>query len=815
MERRRRWGPSPHKVSWAELCERMSAENSSRATKISSSPLFMSSQIIKSFEYSPDLKDRYNQILLALRPEDAIHIPQLRFDYDTGKIIEWNRSLCDLTGISAAQVVGKPYAEVLDEWIPNLTKEYKRAAVEWATQKEEHVSEYEDGEDCREDYLFPLPLPIRYDSSFKYVSGNRHYDEYIELLAARTDRLINVYPKFRHRVLQYDAKTDGWNFDTTGWVGGVEFTLRRKQYVPSLQTLCKELLPKGHHAFNEDGSLAVTKPDPDNSEEQVPRTPEEIYTTISNYMRSCGPIGIDYIREILNSVCKKTRNWGMRTRSFYFSNDWSSHPETSKIHKYVLLALGGAEMITEKIEKGKLTWTLAYASSKEEERALGGEAPSKSELNRMKQKRHSKIDWEWKKFKTFLIPVFAENKNVPITCGASDSTFVFPTANRPDRTLLTLKVEGHESSDGYYGKEKFKATATVQVPASLNFFQLHRVICQLMSCGPYGTRETHEWRVPNIASDFERPLTDEKLKYVQIGETYFVDHGRRADEDFDQSCLFDKGVAIRQRVSRTGAFVDQDMPLFVEDGLELRIFRKNFGQIKACIHSTCINSVFFQPGTMALLQLGLVNYFTSYSITCTKSEEYVGPLPLNPNINVMQPQCLRGKPEEDDEHWSVEKANKQLLSDRGCLRRNLCKIGSTDYLVQMPWCSLQVSEINRLVGEEPADIAYPVSVHLTGLDHYPMFLYGQPPLPSSEDYEDYVSSMRGRIDPNFLPENIMGKGGIFSVPFRYGNPDHFYDYFYDSDNNDGSSGRDLGIGQVWTREVDEEMARIDSLQPKK
>lgn len=157
MERRRRWGPSPHKVSWAELCERMSAENSSRATKISSSPLFMSSQIIKSFEYSPDLKDRYNQILLALRPEDAIHIPQLRFDYDTGKIIEWNRSLCDLTGISAAQVVGKPYAEVLDEWIPNLTKEYKRAAVEWATQKEEHVSEYEDGEDCREDYLFPLP----------------------------------------------------------------------------------------------------------------------------------------------------------------------------------------------------------------------------------------------------------------------------------------------------------------------------------------------------------------------------------------------------------------------------------------------------------------------------------------------------------------------------------------------------------------------------------------------------------------------------------------------------------------------------------
>ena len=130
MERRRRWGPSPHKVSWAELCERMSAENSSRATKISSSPLFMSSQIIKSFEYSPDLKDRYNQILLALRPEDAIHIPQLRFDYDTGKIIEWNRSLCDLTGISAAQVVGKPYSKLV---LPDMVESEKLAQFDLKT----------------------------------------------------------------------------------------------------------------------------------------------------------------------------------------------------------------------------------------------------------------------------------------------------------------------------------------------------------------------------------------------------------------------------------------------------------------------------------------------------------------------------------------------------------------------------------------------------------------------------------------------------------------------------------------------------------
>jgi hypothetical protein len=476
-------------------------------------------------------------------------------------------------------------------------------------------------------------------------------------------------------------------------------------------------------------------------------------------------------------------------------------------------------MIAEKIEKGKLTWTLAYDGSNEEGRALGGEEPSKSELNRTRHQRHQKIDWEWNKFKKFLTPVLAENKNVPIACGASDSTFIFPTANRPERTLLTLKVEGHERSDGSYGEEKFKAYATVQVPASLNLFQLHRVICQVMHCYPSGVRETHEWRVPNIASDFERPITDEKLEYVQIGETYFVENGRRL-EDYvcDDESLFDRGAAIRQRVSRTGAFVDQDMPLFVEDNLPVeRYLRTNFGQIKACIHSTCINSVFFQPGTIALLQLGLAKYFTTYKITCMKNEEYVGPLPLSPNINVMSPKCLRGKPEEDDEHWSVEEANKQLLSDRGCLRRNLCKIGSNDYLVQMPWCNLQLREINRLGAEGPADIPYPVSVHLTGLDHYPMFLYGQPPLPSSEDYGDYVSSMRGRIDPKFLQDNIMGMSGEFAVPFRYGNTATrgYFLYDYDSDDDDGSSGRDLNIGQVWTREVDEEMARIDSLQPKK
>lgn len=74
--------------------------------------------------------------------------------------------------------------------IPNLTKEYKHAAVDWLSKKKKDVTSEYDAEGCREDYLFPLPLPLIYDSSFKYVSGkNQHHNAYIEILVSRTDRL--------------------------------------------------------------------------------------------------------------------------------------------------------------------------------------------------------------------------------------------------------------------------------------------------------------------------------------------------------------------------------------------------------------------------------------------------------------------------------------------------------------------------------------------------------------------------------------------------------------------------------------------------
>ena len=194
-----------------------------------------------------------------------------------------------------------------------------------------------------------------------------------------------------------------------------------------------------------------------------------------------------------------------------------------------------------------------------------------------------------------------------------------------------------------------------------------------------------------------------------------------------------------------------------------------------------------------------------------KMDEHTGPFPANPNINVMTPKCLRGKPEDgnDGEYgWSVAKANHQLHKDRGCLRRKLGVVGSLDYLTEMPWC-----RYNELY-ERSNDLSHPLAVHVRGGDNHPMFLVGEPPLPSSDEYAKYILSLYGRIDERFLQEKITGMFGEFAVPFRYGTDDtddSDLEDTYDSDSNSGHTKRKTDkecIGKVWEREVDEEMEQM-------
>ena len=626
-----------------------------------------------------------------------------------------------------------------------------------------------------------------------------HHDEFVELLVGRADNLLELYPTFNSSrgVPQYGIIGDRsrWFFDTRGWIGGMEFTLKRKQYVPSLQVMCSDLLPRGETVFSRDGSLvagaSALKSSGVNEEEEG-----DIYEMISKYIRSCNRTGMRYILDVLHNVRRSTRGTA-RIKKLYFSDDWSTLPATSSINKVVLLALGGARIIVQTVEKGKLSWSCAFGGPKS--------VTSKEDKREVERKRMEKHRL-WHQFISYIAPVVTENEQ-----------YYLLATEMPDSTLLTLRIEGVERSSGSYEEEKFTASATVQVPATLNFFQLHRAVMQTMNCRPDTMRETHEWRVPNIGSHFERAVTDDHCSFVQLGENYFVEDGRREDYGGDES-LFDRGAAIRQRISGAGAFFDRSMPLFSEKSFYGCIRNhSSIEKIVACVHSTCIDSVFFQPGTTALLQDGLCKYMAKFKITCMKRDEYDGPLPANPDLNVMQPKCLRGKPEEgdDDEYgWSVAKANKQLERDRGCLRRkDTCGLGS-EIMTQMPWCKISArpQPRNNLWGcwDNEPDVPYPLAAQLTGLDHYPMFLYGEPPLPGSDEYEDYVSTLNGRIDPKFLPENVANFCGGFSVPF--GGPAYSN---YDSDDGSSDDGSDKCIGRVWTREVDEEMKRMSSLQPAK
>ena len=61
--------------------------------------------------------------------------------------------------------------------------------------------------------------------------------------------------------------------------------------------------------------------------------------------------GMRYILEVLHNSRRCTRGTA-RIKKLYFSDDWSTHPETSSINKVVMLALGGAIIIVQAVEKG-------------------------------------------------------------------------------------------------------------------------------------------------------------------------------------------------------------------------------------------------------------------------------------------------------------------------------------------------------------------------------------------------------------------------------------------------------------------------------
>lgn len=360
--------------------------------------------------------------------------------------------------------------------------------------------------------------------------------------------------------------------------------------------------------------------------------------------------------------------------------------------------------------------------------------------------------------------------------------------------------------------EPFQLSATIQVPASLNFFQLHRVVNQTVNASSDCEHQTHKWSFVNLAYEWHfssgSTLTNERCQLVELGTTYDQSWSRERRSGYTFGSLFEQGRAIRQRISKTGAYNQKvRFECGRHDGYYGGYLDEETGEdkIHACIHSTCISALFTNPGITALLQQGHKHEEcqTNYKVTCSKVESYVGPMPQNPKINVMLSKCLRGTP-QDPEMWSAKEANEQLFKDRGCLRRMLLDFDSETCMQVMPWCHEDHSDYVLLLRDRrEKKPPRPLATELVGPGQRSLHLLGEPPLPGSDKFKSYVKSLDGLIDPDFDQDDVC-KHGSFDVPFRNGT--HYRNY-WDCD--------DVVIGESWQADADNEQGRIDALMPNK
>ena len=369
----------------------------------------------------------------------------------------------------------------------------------------------------------------------------------------------------------------------------------------------------------------------------------------------------------------------------------------------------------------------------------------------------------------------------PTVCDASDASIVIPYIDDPDRTILTLKILVTKGSGG------IGSWAIVQVPSTLNFFQLHRVVSQTINCSPSCTNKTHVWKVRNLASRNDGD-------HVQIGEVL-------------RASCFPDGNYFRQQVSETGAYIDQKAPFYPD---RYDSFPFTFvGELYASIHSTCICSLFFKEGTVVSLQDGCGYDCVEFDISCVRIGSYLSPIPkttTNSNINAFLPKCIRRK---NQDGGTTDKANKQLFLDRGCLRRNFCKINSRDCLQRIPWCHAEDPCRNCNRDEEHTG---PIATTMRGLDGAPMYILGEPPMPANDSEQKYMKHLSSinlddSLELKFLPERVVDEYGSFSVPF--GKRAKFRNMFgkvKDFRDNDKEEGEIDGL--IWEREADEADSKI-------
>ena len=262
-------------LAWEDMCREIATNDSlshirpkgikDSGFEVTSSELWMTNQLLthlRSFSEPHINVDKHkiiNYMVRVLRPEDVTNTPQLRIDHESGVIIDWNRSMTDLTGVARSEVLGKTYKSMLREWVPLISEKYSNAAIKWMLWPEDNPMDEDDDDErwpddpdlLREMYLFPLPLPLK-SSAKKSDKGNNKCD-FVELLVVKASEFKDI----RYYVPQRNYRDmPDQHYNLEGWIGGLEFTLRRVCNVPSLQSLCHAIIPQ--NVLAADGSILAS-----------------------------------------------------------------------------------------------------------------------------------------------------------------------------------------------------------------------------------------------------------------------------------------------------------------------------------------------------------------------------------------------------------------------------------------------------------------------------------------------------------------------------------------------------------------------------
>lgn len=706
-----------------------------------------------------ELKRRAGHALeMRLRPEDRTEEPGLRFLIQGGEstIVDWNRALADLTGISRTEVVGRSFKQIIAPL--QLSPAYRAAALHHVrlaasslsdgadVQKAHPLCSGDDREDDerRAERLFPLPLPVQ------HTHGKDGY--WVELLVTRqwSSAAMLMQTVEVRNALTGDVVTQLVVYDEP--IADVRHKIASSLGCSSASVKLLngngEVLPDACRVFAiEHCQIRRRAP-----EEQGPGgatvEPQRVFIlkvvfgslmrhagwlcgreftlrrhqalAAANKTRSRPPLIGDTStalqRAFVREVCHLVRQARYaRTRRHDFSRNWKDCPETATLYHEAVAQLKHSI-------RGERTVPAA--------RSQGWRRPH--DVWKLGAPTETVGFFELREFLHSNMAALSEQENRRHVNGPA----VVPYVEDPYRALLTIKVNV-VLEDTRCRYDDWRPTgaqwAVINIPATLSMWQLHRVVVQAMTASSFCGGTLHSWSCKNALEPDSAENT-----VLSVADTH--------------------PLQLVQRLALDGVVVTQEaLPL--GDGPRHRM--------NCCEHRTSACAVLSHPGACVRLVDGFTRYGNDYWLTL-QSVTHLPPADAGyaPGAagdeasamassghaagqadsaawphNIGLPVVISGKPVNVDAHWSVEEANDQLHNDRRVLRKDFSFDGFEGSSIVLPWCEFQ-STRRASAGFGGKCVSVPTSLRARGGDGQPMALCGEPP------FSGYAKVLHCMTDPN-------------------------------------------------------------------